>query len=211
MYSRAILVRPAEVSHPLSRPNRNGSHEDHVMAKRQLPSPEVLRQLLRYEPDTGKLFWKERSRELFATQRHCSVWNTKYAGKEAFTSPDKQGYFRGKVFKKALKAHRVAWAISTGKWPTLDIDHINGNPSDNRIANLREATRSQNMRNKRVSSHNISGFKGVFWCKQRLKWRTNIRSDGKSIYVGHFDTPEDAHRAYAEAAAKIHGEFARVQ
>lgn len=181
------------------------------MAKRPLPSAEELRQLLRYEAETGKLFWLERPRSMFETQRHCSVWNAKYSGKEAFTTTDNHGYRGGCIFKNTVKAHRVAMALVMGAWPTDEVDHINGVRSDNRLSNIRLATRSENMRNKKIASHNASGFKGVFWCTQRRKWRANIRADGKNIYLGHFTTPEEAHRAYIDAAEKMHGEFARAQ
>lgn len=91
------------------------------------------------------------------------------------------------------------------------VDHINGDSSDNRLENLRLATNTQNARNRGKSKHNTSGYKGVFWHKATNKWTAQIGVDRKRIYLGIFDTPELAHRAYCEAAKVYHGEFANVE
>lgn len=91
------------------------------------------------------------------------------------------------------------------------VDHINGNPLDNRRENLRLATRSQNMANSTRRSDNTSGYKGVCWDKGMQKWRAGLSVNGKTRYLGCFDSPEQAHAVYLEAAKALHGEFARSE
>jgi hypothetical protein len=106
--------------------------------------------------------------------------------------------------------HRLAWLHFYGRWPRLNPDHRNCDPSDNRIGNLREATKSQNGSNRGKQRNNKSGFKGVSWHKTRKRWVAFIERDGKSRYLGLFNEPEDAHAAYCAAAERLYGEFARV-
>lgn len=192
-----------------------------VMADRQLPSIDLLRQILRYEPDTGKLFWRERPVGFFQPSDYAGVgersadwsaakWNTRHAGREAFISRVGRGYLAGKVMGVKLNAHRVIWALVHGEWPVHEIDHINCDKTDNRISNLRLATASENARNRPTYSNNSSGFKGVSWNRQAMKWTAGIRLDGKRKHLGYFDGVEDAALAYAEAAAMHYGSFARV-
>lgn len=108
-------------------------------------------------------------------------------------------------------AHRLAWLIVTGRWPEHTIDHINGDPSDNRFCNLREATAAENLRHRGIMKSNKSGVKGVHWFKQYNKWRAIIVARGKQIFLGHFDNIEDAKAAYRQAAVELHGEFARFE
>lgn len=108
------------------------------------------------------------------------------------------------------KAHRLAWLYVYGAWPRLHIDHIDGNGSNNAIANLREATRSENMRNCGLRKHSTSGVKGVFWDAGVKKWRASINANGRRHYLGIYEDKEDAAAAYASAARRLHGEFARL-
>lgn len=191
------------------------------MATRQLPSPEVLRQLLRYEPDTGKLFWKERGPEWFSESSYagratrtaewaCAVWNNRNAGKQAFTADNGKGYRAGTIFGVKLKAHRVCFAILTGEWPPEQVDHINGDPRDNRACNLRLAGSSQNAWNKGPYARNRTGLKGVSFKRQTKRWSASIKAHGKQRHLGYFETPEMAHAAYVKAALDMHGEYART-
>lgn len=184
------------------------------MTKRSLPTPEELRQLLRYEPDTGKLYWRARPAGMFSpgntsVEANCRAWNTKWADGEAFTAASDNGYLRGAINYRYFFAHRVSWAIHHGRWPKGGIDHINGCKTDNRIENLREANQSENAINSVVRVDNTSGHKGVSWKKDRQKWRARISFDGHETYLGSFDSYNDAVRAYEVAADKHHGEFAR--
>lgn len=185
------------------------------MAKKPLPTPDELRQLLTYDPDTGKLFWKERGPEWFADGKHSSTrsaatWNARYAGTEAFTTADRFGYRQGAIFGRTYRGHRVIWAIAYGHWPELDVDHINGDTSDNRLSNLRESTKMENSYNRGCPANNTSGFKGVFWHRRRARWGAKIRHQGRRIDLGLFLDKTDAAKAYDAAARKHHGEFARV-
>lgn len=179
------------------------------MGERILPTPEQLRELLRYEPDTGKLFWLRRDESFFKEKRHCSIWNAKYADMEAFTA-ESAGYKIGRIFDKMHSAHRVIWAIHSGCWPVHCIDHVNGNRRDNRISNLRPATKAQNSMNQPGKPGAKSKLKGVSWFAARRKWKAEIRSNGKKFFLGHFDTEEDAHESYCKAAKEMHGVFARL-
>ena len=107
-----------------------------------------------------------------------------------------------------MLAHRVAWVMTHGEWPKEMIDHINGDRSDNRLCNLRQATRSQNLINSKLSSRNSSGFRGVSWCSAKQKWDARIYSATKLRLLGRFKTKEEAIAAYAAAAAELHGDFA---
>ena len=108
---------------------------------KDLPCPQSMRNALRYDPDTGKLYW--RMRDDMPKQ-----WNSRWHRKEAFTANHGNGYKSGRFNGKTLFAHRVIWAIVHDHWPDQDIDHINGIRSDNRLSNLRAVSRSENMKNK---------------------------------------------------------------
>lgn len=119
------------------------------------------------------------------------------------------GYRVIRINKILYKAHRLIWIYFNGDIDTaLQIDHINHIRSDNRIENLRLATRSQNGSNTTKQKNNTSGYKGVSWSKQYKKWVAQIMKNKKLIYLGLFATPELAHAAYIAAAEKLHKEFA---
>lgn len=109
--------------------------------------------------------------------------------------------------------HRVILSRMMGRplLPKEQVDHINLNPLDNRRANLRLATNSQNQHNRRKYKNNTSGYKGVFWHKKNKRWTAGIRLSGKRIYLGSFSTAELAYKAYCDAAKELHGEFARFE
>ena len=111
---------------------------------------------------------------------------------------------------KEYRAHRLAWLYVHGCWPTGEIDHINNIRTDNRIANLREATSIENNRNIKIRSNNTSGYKGVWYSKRRKKWRARITVDWRDIELGFYDSAEAAYAAYCAAVIKYHGEFARA-
>lgn len=155
---------------------------------------EELKSLIRYEPETGKLYWLHRPGKV-------GNWNAKYAGKEAFTA-ESGGYRVGAIFGKNHYAHRVAWAIFHGCKPAV-IDHINGDRSDNRISNLRSVSAFENARNSARKSSNRSGHTGVSWCSAVNKWRATIQLDGKAKHLGVFQRMEDAIAARLEAQSGI--------
>ena len=162
----------------------------------------VLHEALIYNADTGIFVWKIRPVDHFKTVRSQKICNTRYAGKQAGSNTS-DGYIQIMLFKKNYKAHRLAWAMHYGIWPTDRIDHIDPrNKLDNRIVNLREATASENAKNKRMPINNTSGYIGVG--KRGDKWYAYIKVDDKQIYLGTFDTKDEAIQARKQAE-KLYG------
>lgn len=115
-----------------------------------------------------------------------------------------------RINRRLYMAHRLAWLYVTGTWPINHVDHINGNRSDNRFANLRAATSRENARNSRMRANNACGYKGVHYKKQLNKFVAQIHVDGRVYHLGVFGTAEEAHAAYCKAAREHFGEFARA-
>lgn len=164
------------------------------MSAKELPSPELLRQLLRYDPDTGKLYWRERSNP--ENNNAKSTWNKRWSGKLAlnYTDPS-NGYKVGQLMGRKTYAHRVILAICSGTHPE-EVDHINGDRADNRIKNLRACSRSENCKNLKKPKNNTSGQIGVG--RKGNGWRARILG----IHLGTFDSLNDAIAARQEAEAK---------
>lgn len=181
------------------------------MAKRIVPSVEELVKFIRYDPDTGKLFWRVREASSFSLPRHWKRHCTMFANKEGFTHSNKDGYKTTCMFGGVFFAHRVAWAIYYGEWPEFEVDHINCDRSDNRISNLREASRMENSKNRRLDATSTSGLKGASWRKDAGRWIAQISINGKKTFLGYHATAESAHEAYKRAAVLYHGEFARFE
>ena len=150
-----------------------------------------LKELLNYNQDTGIFTW---------------IKTGKVAG-GYLTS----GYKRIGVKNKSYLYHRLAWLYVYGKFTKDTIDHINGNKSDNRINNLREATFVENKQNSKKSTKNTSGSKNVVWNKNCKKWQVQIWLNRKSKYIGLFDNFEFASFVADEVRDKYHKEFARKQ
>jgi len=167
------------------------------MAYNELPPIELLRQVFKYNPETGKFYWKILGPEMFMSltvnpRRRADEWNSKNGGKEAFLCVNTSGYLKRNFWGINIPAHRAAWAIFYGEWPNSIIDHINGDRKDNRISNLRKATHTENSRNAKGRSNNTSGVTGVSWNKLAGKWSVNIGGGGKKIHLGHFVKFQDA-------------------
>lgn len=167
------------------------------MAK--LPSDRILKRLLRYDPATGGLFWRKRPVWLFRKdgqtglrKTRADAFNKRFANKRAFTATTKGGYLKSRIFGAELYAHRVIWCMQTGDWPPDQIDHINGDPSDNRLCNLRSVSLSENNRNIRLRSKNVSGVHGVTYNKRDKVWRARIGKDGQQIHIGSYKNLADA-------------------
>lgn len=120
----------------------------------------------------------------------------------------KDGYVAISINGVQYKAHRLAWLYIHGAFPIEHLDHINLKKDDNRITNLRPATRSQNHMNRRVYSNNKLGLKGVHVSGK--KYRALIKKDGRQICLGLYRTPEEASKVFQEAAKSMHGEYSRL-
>jgi len=181
-----------------------------------LPTIEMLHRLLRYEPETGLLFWRERSPDLFratpgrSSEHACANWNARYSEREAFLTSNGEGYRVGRIFGQRLLAHRVIWALTHGAWPCDEVDHRDLDRANNRIQNLRVATSGQNKCNTPARRSGTSGCKGVTWNARRGKWMAQIAVKGRNKYLGLFDEKSGAAAAYAAASMSAHGEFARA-
>lgn len=149
-------------------------------------SAERLRELLTYDPETGRIHRKRRPESDFPNFLQFRAWNAKNAGNEIFLAVGQNGYLKGTVMDKTMMAHRVAWALHYGGWPPEEIDHINGDRCDNRIENLRSVTRQENAKNLKYIKPGPSGVNGVRYRKGNGGWVAEIRSDGKKIHIGSF-------------------------
>lgn len=156
-------------------------------------SQDDLKALMVYDPDTGLFKWV----------------SGKYVGQVAGTK-NKLGYCRiyivGHFFR--FLAHRLAWLYMTGEWPSKYIDHIDGNPENNKWNNLRQVSSSQNSLNSRVNTKNKSGIKGVSFMKQIKKWKAKVQINKVVFVLGYFDNLDDAAEAVRAGRERLHGEFA---
>ncbi len=150
-----------------------------------------LRETLRYNRKTGVFTWR-------ASRPGLRIGDT--AG---CLRPD--GYLVIRVDGFLYRANRLAWLYVHGRWPTADAEHRNGVRHENRIRNLREATRSQNLQNlRRAKANNKSGMLGVCLHQQSGKWRATIKADGKQRHLGLFTDKDEAHAAYLAAKRELH-------
>jgi len=161
---------------------------------------EYIRKRLAYNPITGEFLWIETPSQKLKP------------GARAGTT--RSGVVHIAIDKAMFKAHRLAWAHYYGIWPTKRLDHIDGNPANNSIANLRECSMSQNLGNSKKRADNTSGYKGVYRSSyrkhQNKPWTASLRLNGRNRFIGRYKTPADAHVAYLTAAKKLFGEFARA-
>lgn len=180
-----------------------------MLASKTLPPRALLRELLDYNPVSGEFIWRRRPREMFSSHTSFMAWNGRYAGNPAGYFK-KHGYLYIAIASTKYLAHRFAWLIHHGDPVPAGIDHANGDSWDNRIANLRAATQSQNIFNARRSKRSNTGAKGVFRANQRQEgFCARIDFEGKHVNLGTFATVEEASRAYQDAATRLYGEFAR--
>jgi hypothetical protein len=160
----------------------------------------VRHQILYYNPENGKLYWRRRTVSEFPDMafREIIRWNVRYAEKEAFTALQR-GVPIGKLFGKVYFAHRIIFKYVHGYEPP-QVDHINGNPFDNRIVNLRAADSITNNRNAKRRKDNKTGVVGVFWDNKSSKWRAKIGDK----FIGLFESYSDACAARSKAQ-KLYG------
>lgn len=157
-----------------------------------------LKEVLRYEPDTGRFYWL-----VNGAQR-------KRPGDEA-GSPSKDGRIRIRIDNELFYRYRLAWLYMTSKWPTQKVDHINGNPADDRWQNLRDVSQRVNIQNRLCAARtNKSGLLGVS-ATPHGTYTASIRADGKRYRLGTFPTAEQAHSEYMRAKRDLHHEAMRHQ
>lgn len=151
-----------------------------------------MKHLLSYDPETGALTW-------------AAKHGKKKPGDPAGWVDN--GYVRISINGKSYLAHRVAWFLHYGEWPKTMVDHINRNPLDNRITNLRLATRIENSRNSRPKRDPTVGLAGASFHRTQKQWRARITVNKRLLMLGWFDTERDAHEAYLAAAKHHFGKF----
>lgn len=158
-------------------------------------TPERLRELLHYDPETGSFTW--------SVERRRKVQKGSQAGCQ-----NKLGYVVIRVDGKLYLAHRLAWLYTYNEWPPRFIDHINANKSDNRLCNLRLACDSINAQNiVCAKSHSSSGVLGVRRYVRRdgsISWRASIRHEGKNKYLGCYNTLDEAQSVYIATKRQLH-------
>lgn len=170
-----------------------------------LPPVEYLRERLAYEPATGILTWKNYS-------GRSAQWNGRYADKKAFITDNGGGYLVGCIDGRTYLAHRVAYAIHYGIAPDGFIDHIDGSTANNKADNLRAVSQSDNLKNARRSTRNVSGVTGVHWAARRNEWVAKITTHQKTYHIGCFQNFEDAvaARKSAEMCFGFHANHGRT-
>jgi hypothetical protein len=157
-----------------------------------------LKELLHYDPDTGIFTWRVKP------NTHIRI------GAAAGGVTD--GYLRIKIAGKLYRAHRLAFLYMEDTIPSKDVDHINGEKLDNRWANLRHLTHSENMHNICAPhAHNTSGYLGVSWCNRYQKWRATINVNKKQFHLGYFDDPAVASHVHLEAKDRLHPTHMRLK
>lgn len=170
----------------------------------------LLRELISLDETSGALTWKPREPRHFPStpkqtaQHKATNWNKRMAGKPALSYQDKRyGYLTGALFGRLVGAHRVVFALAHGRWPAGEIDHINGDPADNRPSNLRDVTHLTNQRNMKRPRNNTSGTAGVYFDSIHCKWVARIGPRGRGSHVGTFESKADAVAARKAAEAKF--------
>ena len=172
-----------------------------------LPSVERLRELISYNAETGSLVWMPRCAADFlpsagkSAEAKAGAFNTRYVGTPALSNTTIHGYRAGSLFGHRMYAHRVAWALHFGAWPDANIDHINGDGTDNRVSNLRDVSQSDNMSNRRRSG-GANPRVGVRQTPSN-KWSARIEKGGKTLRLGVFNTFEEAALVRNEAEIRL--------
>lgn len=159
---------------------------------------ERLNQVLSYDPETGLFRNKEWRGGTARANEVCGCVSD-------------AGYLRARIDGKYYLLHRLAWFLVHGSMPDQEIDHINGVRTDNRIENLRRATRQQNAYNTKPRSNSASPHKGVTFAAHANLWRARLHVNKRELHLGYFQTAAEAHEAYKRAASEFHGAFSRTE
>ena len=157
----------------------------------------ILRKHLSFDPISGEFRWQTKGKGRLVGE---------LAGCESDTGAGRR-YVKIRVERRLYLAHRLAWLWVHGEWPSAQIDHVDGNGLNNRIANLRLSDQTQNLGNAAIRNCNTSGFKGV--TQRGAKWIAQIHYKGENCYLGIFDDARSAAIAYDKAAINRFGNFSR--
>lgn len=156
---------------------------------------------------------QERLKTLFEYRDGC-LWRSFRSGPRPVLPRDggKDWYRSVKIDGNTYLVHRVVWTLLKGAIPSgMEVDHIDGDKTNNRIENLRLASRSDNGMNRLKPAANTSGFKGVLWSKAAGKWLAKIKKDQTAIHIGLFDDADAARRAYEQKARELFGQFSEAR
>lgn len=160
---------------------------------------DTLRQLVRLDPETGRLYWIERGPEWFTDGAHtaahsCAKWNAAHAGKPALGSVNGSGYRHGSLLGRTVTAARAVFALANGRWPRPEVDHRDGDKTNDRPGNLREATRVQQCRNMGSARNSTSRFRGVSADRRSGRWQVQCTSaEGRRTTLGTFQDDQVDH------------------
>lgn len=166
-------------------------------------SKDDLFALMDFHPETGQFYWRERGPEYLAQTIRPKTWNKRRAGKAVHQTKNTMGYFQIKVLDKIYLAHRLVWLFTYGDWPQFNIDHIDGERTNNAVANLRDVPQSENMLNVRLRKDNASGVTGVAWNTRYQRWDAVIRKNGVRRFIGSFKDKDLAIQARLKAQREL--------
>jgi hypothetical protein len=183
-------------------------HRNQKMKHRKL-DPDYLRQCFSYDAQSGVLTWRVRPREHFKGGAGWHNFNNQFANLPAGSKGD-NGYIDVKINCTGYPIARVIWAIQTGQSEFDLVDHIDGDPTNTRMSNLRLATFAENTRNRSHKANNSSGVRGVTWHKPSRKWWARVTLNDKTHSLGLYKTIEEATVVVYEAKQQMFGEFARA-
>ena len=160
------------------------------------------------------IIWNKRPRCHFKTNRGWRMTQTRDFGKAAghlAYSGDGAQFYTVKINQVVYPAHRVIFAMANGFDPTdKEVDHIDGDGTNNHPSNLRIASRRQNACNKSLQSNNKSGHTGITWCKRTQLWMAQIGHKGVTLFLGRYKNIEDAVKIRRQKAIELHGEYAGI-
>jgi hypothetical protein len=171
------------------------------------PAQELLQELLDYDEDTGILTWKRRRKDFYQKERDSKEFNTRWAGKRAGIIHRGRREIALGPFGGKYPASRIIWKLVYGVDSPFCIDHKDNDPLNDRLDNLREATKGQNAANARMCKLQKNGYKGVHKTKSG-RYEAKIVHRTVVHWLGTHDTPEEAHAAYCEATTRLNKEFA---
>ena len=161
------------------------------------PTLSALQKILRYDPDTGEFWWKESRSGRRMDQPAGTISN---------------GYRRIWIDGVNYSGHQLAWLFVRGRWPPHHLDHADQDRSNNRIGNLRPTNYARNRMNTGPNRNSTSGFRGVTFYKRQTRkpWGASLKVNGQPIYLGVYETREEAAHAYDRKAREVYGEHAHV-